>query len=102
MKLELPEVQDITDIGKFSIKRDEKILEKIIKPKDDLIKELYHENLSLNKELSKQSKVVDESMKYQKESDRIMADNRGLHLEVETITKVYNKKEFDLKWDYKK
>lgn len=48
MKLELPEVPDINDISKFSIKRDEKILEKIIKPKDDLIKELYKENLSLN------------------------------------------------------
>ena len=66
MKLELPEIPDITDISKFTIKRDEKILEKIIKQKDDLIKELYHENLSLNKELSKQSKIVDEAEKYQK------------------------------------
>lgn len=99
MKLELPETPDITDIGKFTIKRDEKILEKIIKPKDDLIKELYHENLSLNKELSKQSKVVDEAVKYQKERDRIMADNRALHREVENVKKEYEKKEFDLKWD---
>ena len=43
-----------------------KILEEIIKPKDDLIKELYKNNLSLHKELSKQSKVVDEAEKYQK------------------------------------
>ena len=89
MKLELPEVPDITDIGKFTIKRDEKILEKIIKPKDDLIKELYRENVSLNKELSKQSKVVDEAVKYQKERNTIMADNRALHLEVENIKKKY-------------
>ena len=41
IKLELPEVPTITDISKFSLKRDEKILEEIIKPKDDLIKELY-------------------------------------------------------------
>ena len=95
MKLELPEVPDITDIGKFTIKRDEKILEKIIKPKDDLIKELYRENVSLNKELSKQSKVVDESVKYQKERDSIMADNRALHLEVENIKKKYKEKETD-------
>ena len=88
MKLELPEIPDITDIGKFTIKRDEKILEKIIKPKDDLIKELYHENLSLNKELSKQSKVVDEAVKYQKERNTIMADNRTLHIEVENIKKI--------------
>ena len=99
MKLELPEVPDITDISKFTIKRDEKILEKIIKPKDDLIKELYRENVSLNKELSKQSKVVDEAVKYQKERDTIIADNRALHIEVENIKKEYQKKEFDFKWD---
>ena len=100
MKLELPEIPDITDIGKFTIKRDEKILEKIIKPKDDLIKELYCETVSLNKELSKQSKVVDEAVKYQKERNMIMADNRALHLEVNNIKKKYKEKEFDLKWDY--
>lgn len=100
MKLELPEIPDIADISKFSIKRDEKILEKIIKPKDDLIKELYYENVSLNKELSKQSKIVDEAVKYQKERDSILADNRALHLEMEEIKKNYKEKEFDLKWDY--
>ena len=100
IKLELPEVPTITDISKFSLKRDEKILEEIIKPKDDLIKELYKNNLSLHKELSKQSKVVDEAVKYQKERNMIMADNRALHLEVNNIKKKYKEKEFDLKWDY--
>ena len=99
MKLELPEVPDITDIGKFTIKRDEKILEKIIKPKDDLIKELYRENISLNKELSKQSIIVDEAVKYQKERNTILADNRALHLEVENVMKECQKREFDFKWD---
>ena len=66
IKLELPEVPDITDISKFSRKRDEKILEEIIKPKDELIKKLYKDNLSLHKELSKQSKVIDEAEKYRK------------------------------------
>ena len=101
MKLELPDTPDINDIkmNRFSKKRDEKILEEIIKPKDDLIKELYRENVSLNKELSKQSKVVDEAVKYQKERNTIMADNRALHLEVENIRKEYQKKEFDFKWD---
>ncbi len=58
IKLELPNVPDLTDISKFSRKRDEKILEEIIKPKDELIKELYKDNLSLHKELSKQSKII--------------------------------------------
>lgn len=112
MKLELPEVPDINDISKFSIKRDEKILEKIIKPKDDLIKELYKENLSLNKELSKQFKIVDEAEKYQKERDKILADNKELHntvrnLECEykekkkTIEHEFEDKSFNLEWQYK-
>ena len=39
MKLELPDVPEIDDIKmvRWSKKRDEKILEDIIKPKDDLI-----------------------------------------------------------------
>ena len=45
IKLEIPEVPNINEISKFSIKRDEKILKEIIKPKDDLIKELYKNNL---------------------------------------------------------
>ena len=53
----------------------------------------------MNKELSKQSKVVDEAVKYQKERDTIIADNRALYIEVENIKKEYQKKEFDYKWD---
>lgn len=81
MKLELSDTPDITDIkiNRLSKKRDEKILEEIIKPKDDLIKELYKDNLSMHKELTKQSKVVDEAEKYQKEQDKILADNEELH-----------------------
>lgn len=112
MQLELPEVPDITAIGKFTLKRDEKILEKIIKPKDDLIKKLYKENLSLNKELSKQSKVVNEAEKYQKERDSILADNKELHntvknLEYEykekkkTLEHEFENKSFNLEWQYK-
>lgn len=102
MKLELPEVPDINEISKFSIKRDDKILKEIIKPKDDLIKELYKDNLALNKELSKQAKVVDEAVKYQKERDKILADNKTLHNQVENIKTEYKEKEFDLEWDLKK
>lgn len=112
MKLELPEVPDINDISKFSIKRDEKILEKIIKPKDDLIKELYRDNLSLHKELTKQSKIIDEAQKYQKERNSIIADNQELHntvknLEYEytekkkTLESEFKDKSFNLEWHYK-
>ena len=87
IKLELPEVPAITDISKFAWKRDEKILEEIIKPKDELIKDLYKDNLSLNKELSKQAKVIDEVEKYQKERDKVLTNNEELHNTVKTFRK---------------
>ena len=102
IKLEIPEVPNINEISKFSIKRDEKILKEIIKPKDDLIKKLYEDNLSLHKELSKQSKVVDEAVKYQKEREILLADNKSLHSQIENIKTEYKEKEFDLDWNYKK
>ena len=114
IKLELPDVPDISDIkvNRISKKRDEQILEKIIKPKDNLIKELYQDNLSLHKELSKQSKIVDEAEKYQKERDKILADNKELHNTVEnleneyaekkeTLEREFKEKSFDLEYAYK-
>ena len=112
IKLDLPDVPDITDIGKFTLKRDEKILDEIIKPKDDLIKELYRDNLSLHKELTKQSKIIDEGQKYQKERNSIIANNQELHntvrnLEYEytekkkTLEHEFEDKSFNLEWQYK-
>ena len=56
-----------------------KILEEIIKPKDDLINELYKDKLSLHQELLKQAKMIEKAEKYQKERDKILADNEKLH-----------------------
>ena len=100
IKLELPEVPDITDISKFSRKRDEKILEEIIKPKDELIKELYKDNLSLHKELSKQSNMVDEAEKYQKKRNSIIADNKALNNKVKDLESEYNRKSNKLDFDF--
>ena len=100
IKLELPEVPDITDISKFSRKRDEKILEEIIKPKDELIKELYKDNLSLHKELSKQSKVIDETEKYQKERNSIISDNKKLNNKVKDLENEYIRKSNNLDFEY--
>lgn len=100
IKLEIPEVPNINEISKFSIKRDEKILKEIIKPKDDLIKELYDDNLSLHKELSKQSKVVDEAVKYQKEREEILAGNEELHNTVKNLEHKYKIKSNNLDFDF--
>ena len=103
MKLELPDVPDIADINinRWSKKRDEKILEEIIKPKDNLINELYQDNLIMHQELSRQARMVEKAEEYQKERNKIMSNNRELHNEVENIKTEYKEKEFDLEWNYK-
>ena len=102
MKLELPDIPDITDINinRLSKKRDEKILEEIIKPKDNVIQNLYQDNMNLHMQLSRQAQVIEEAEKYQKEREKIIADNEKLHNEVDNIKAEYNKKEFDMEWKY--
>lgn len=103
LKLELPDVPDIVDINinRLSKKRDEKILEEIIKPKDNLINELYKDNLSLHQELLRQAKMVEKAEKYENERDKILSDNRELHNQVDNIKAEYKEKEFDIEWKYK-
>lgn len=103
MKLELPDVPDISDINinRLSKKRDEKILEEIIKPKDNLINELYQDKLMLQQELFKKSKMFEMAEKYQKERDIIIADNENLLNQVEQVKSEYQQKEFDIEWKYK-
>ena len=102
IKLELPAIPDITDIhmNRLSKKRDEVILEEIIKPKDNVIQNLYQDNMNLHRQLSRQAQVIEEAEKYQKERDNIIADNEKLHDEVDNIKKEYNKKEFEMEWKY--
>ena len=103
MKLELPDVPDITDINinRLSKKRDDKILEEIIKPKDDVIQSLYKDNIDLHRELSRQAKIIEEAEKYQKERGLIIADNEEMHKQVESIKTEYKEKEFNIEWKYK-
>ena len=102
MKLELPDVPEIDDIKmvRWSKKRDEKILEDIIKPKDDLINKLYQNNLQMHQQLLRQAKMVEEAEKYQKERNKIMADNRDLHKQADDIKAEYKQKEDNLEWKY--
>ena len=104
IKLELPEVPDLKDIKKVMIGRDEKILNDIIKPKDILIEELYQDNVTLHKELSKQAKTIEEAEKYQNERDKIIADNEELNNTVKILEKEYKRKSdtLDIKFNNKK
>lgn len=103
MKSELPDVPEITDINinRLSKKRDEKILEEIIKPKDNVIQNLYQDNINLHKELARQTKIVEEAEKYQKERDKILSNNEELNNQIEIIKAEYKEKEFDIEWKYK-
>ena len=110
IKLELPETPDIKDFQKIMLNRDEKIKNKIIKPKDELIKKLYNENISLYKELSKQTTIIDKSEKFEKEKFKLETENRNLRLnmfqqEVEKTAKAidveYENKIKDLETKYK-
>ena len=103
IKLELPDVPNLEDINvsRWSKKRDEKILEEIIKPKDKVINELYQDNIILRQELLRKSKMFEKAEKYQIERNGIIEDNAKLHNEVEQIKAEYKQKEFDIKWKYK-
>lgn len=112
MTLELPKVPDITEIKKIMLNRDEKITNQIIKPKDELIKQLHNENIALHKELSKQTKIIDVAEKYEKEKFKLETENRNLKFnlsmfqqEVEktarAIDEEYEKKLKDLETKYK-
>ncbi len=103
IKLELPEVPDINDIKLLQLNR-EKVEKDIIKPKDDLIKELHKDNMDLRRELSKQVRLVKEAEKYQKERDEIIADNKELNNRVKELENEYKGKSItlDLKFDNRK
>ena len=112
IKLELPETPDIKDFQNIMLNRDEKIKNKIIKPKDELIKKLYNENISLYKELSKQTTIIDKSEKFEKEKFKLETENRNLRFnlnmfqqEVEKTAKAidveYENKIKDLETKYK-
>ena len=100
IKLDLPDVPDIKDFKKIMLNRDEKIVENIIKPKDDLIEELYRNNIELHKELSKQAKVVDIAEKYQKEKNEILRENKELKTKCSDLEEEFEIRTLKLKDEY--
>ena len=101
--LVLPETPQISDIKKVMLNRDEKIFEKIIKQKDELILKLHKENLALNKELSKQVNIVDFSENFKEDYINMTEKNVNLRLSNSILKeKLENKeKELELKFESK-
>ena len=100
IKLELPETPDIKDFKKIMLNRDEKIKNEIIKPKDDLIKKLYNENISLHKELSKQTTIIDKAEKFEKEQENLLNYNEELKVKCRNLELDFSNKEKELKNKY--
>lgn len=99
--LELPETPDIDDIKLIKLNK-EKVINEIIKPKDNLIQELHKENLSLHKELSKQVNLVKEASKYVKERDFIQRENENLNLKIENLQIEHEIKLNNMEYSYEK
>mgnify|MGYP002576163050 FL=1 len=100
IKLELPETPDIKDFKKIMLNRDEKIKNEIIKPKDYLIKKLYNENISLHKELSKQTTIIDKAEKFEKEQENLLNYNTELKVKCRNLELDFSNKEKELKYKY--
>lgn len=100
IKLELPETPDIKDFKKIMLNRDEKINSEIIKPKDDLIKKLYNENISLHKELSRQTTIIDKAKKFEKEQKYLLNYNTELKVKCRNLELDFSNKEKELKYKY--
>lgn len=100
IKLELPETPDIKDFKKLMLNRDEKIENEIINPKDDLIKKLYSENISLHKELSRQTTIIDKAEKFEKEQENLLNYNTELKVKCRNLELDFSNKEKELKYKY--
>lgn len=98
--LDLPETPNIKDIKKIMLNRDEKIESEIIKPRDDLIQELHKENISLRKELSKQSNTVEIATEYEKKHTEMLEDNINLKFKCKKLEETLQNKEKKLKQQF--
>lgn len=99
--LELPETPDIEDIKLIKLNK-EKVIDEIIKPKDNLIQELHKENISLHKELSKQVNLVKEASRYVKERSSILHENENLNSQIEDLQIKNEIKLNNMEYSYKK
>ena len=98
--LDLPETPNIKDIKKIMLNRDEKIENEIIKPRNELIQELYQENISLHKELSKQSNTVDMAIEYEKKHTQMLENNINLKFKCKKLEETLENTEKKLKQQF--
>ena len=100
IKIELPNIPDIKNFGKLTVKRDEKIQKEIIDPKNQLIKQLYSDNKKLHRELEKQVNLIDKAEKFESEKQTILQEQSKLEQKYIKLEKNYNKQTQQLENDY--
>lgn len=90
--LEMPKTADLEEYNKVIFKRNEKIQKDIIEPRDNLIKQLYSENVNLHKELSKKANIMDKAEKLEKEYTSIISNNQELQEKCDQMENEFDKK----------
>lgn len=100
IKVKLPSVPNIKEFGKFTLKRDERIEEEIIKPKDELIQKLYENNMTLRNQLERQVNIIDRAEKFEMERENILQDKIQLETKYNTMKKKLKVKEQELRNEY--
>jgi hypothetical protein len=90
--LDMPKTPDLEEFARFTFNRDEKIKEKIIKPRDDLIKDLHSELVKLHANLSKQANIIDKATKFEKEYTSIIVNNQELQEKCDKMENEFDKK----------
>ena len=100
ISLELPQTPEVKDIKKIMINRDEKIQEQIIKPRDELIQKLHKENVTLQKELTKQTKLVDRAETFERERTSLYQSKEKLQEKCDKLEKELEDTKFNMKFDY--
>ena len=97
---DIPEETNITDLKKIVFNKNEKILNDIIKPKEDMIKKLYNENKALHDKVDEleyeyNNKSVGLEFEYENKYERLENENYKLH---NIIDRFYIKINKFIKW----
>ena len=96
----MPQTPELQDIKKLVLNRDKIIEEETIKPQNNLIKQLYNENVSLHKELSKQTEIIDVAADFVKEKANLQNKNKNLIIDYQLLQKEKQESEEELKFEY--
>ena len=100
ISLELPKTPHIKGFKRIMLNRDEKIQEQIINPRDELIQKLHKENIAMQNELTKQTKLIDKAATFENERTTLYQSKEKLQNKCDKLEKELESIKFDMKFDY--